>query len=217
MAARAYVLPLVLLLVSSDTSYHTADGELGIVRIRAEVSDSVTAYFTGTHIGDRLILTCGHCCESKLKDVEVRILSETTRTAIRSVRGRIVCHNPNTEIGLIQLERHHGLHTACRLAPRDFRLFTNDRVIAYDWRDVSGQEQIYSIDRRVTGVNVYLGSDNIETDGMPREGASGGPLVTFNDRLVVGVTTAANVDAGRGIHTGLQPIYDLLDSCLQYQ
>ena len=214
---RLMLLPAVLLFVSSDTSPSYSSDELGIVRIKAVISENTDAYFTGAHIGGGWILTCGHCCESKSRSVQVRILSRQTRTAVRSVKGVIVCHDSAADIGFIRLERHHGLRTAYKLAPRNFSLDAYDEVVAFDWRDRLGQEQLYSINRRITGINVYVAPDNIETAGMPKDGASGGPLILAGSGRIVGVTTAANVDDGRGIHTGLRPIYRLLERCQRDQ
>lgn len=213
MTLKSIFIPLILLSASSFIPRDVASDELGIVRIKAELSDIATAYFTGTHIGDGLILTCGHCCESKRRDVEVRILSERDQTWSRNVRGVIVCYDHDADVGLIQLERNHGLRAAYQLAPRGFRLYRGDEVVACDWRDFNDQEQLYAVNSRITGINLYMAPDNIETTSMPRDGASGGPLFMRHSRRIIGVTTAANIDDRRGIHTGLEPIYRLLEQC----
>lgn len=213
MTQRAILLAAILLPVPSDTLQDYSGGELGIVRIKAVISEDVSAWFTGTHLGDGWILTCGHCCESKRRLVDVQILSRRTQTPVRTVRGIIVCHDPTADVGFIRLERSHGLRTRYRLAPADTELFAGDEVTAYDWRTRHGEEQLYPVNRLVTGINVYVAPDNIETSGMPKDGASGGPLVLPASGRIVGVTTAANIDDGRGIHTGLRPVYRLFERC----
>lgn len=216
MAPRLLILSVVLLSISSSVPPHDLNHELGIVRINAELSDGAIASFTGTHLGDGWILTCGHCCEARNRRVDVRILSSSSWVTSRRVRGTIVCHDEDADIGFIRLERRHGLRTAYRLAPRDYRLKPGDPVWAYDWQQLRGDTvKLYPIIRTITAINAYVGADNIETSGLPKPGASGGPLVVQRDRWIVGVTTSGNLDHARGIHTGLKPIHRLMDRCIR--
>ena len=215
MAPRSLVFSVALLSISSFFPHDAGDHELGIVRITAVLPDGAVALFTGTHLGDGWVLTCGHCCEARNQRVDVRILSSKTWTPVRRVKGTVICHDQEADVGFIRLTPQHGLRTAYRLAPRDYRLRPGDAVSAYDWRKVNDREQLYSITRRVTGINVYVAPGNIETSGLPKPGASGGPLVVQKDGWIVGVTTSGNLDDRRGIHTGLSPIYRLIDRCLR--
>ncbi|MEQ9409473.1 MAG: serine protease [Fuerstiella sp.] len=209
------ILPLVgLQLLFSAAGSAKEIEELGIVRIRTETSDAQAhAYSTGTHLGNGLILTCGHCAASMTKDrtVEVQILSALTWKAVRKVRGTIIHSDRAAELGLIRLAAGHGLKAGFELAPRGYRVVPGDTVVSYNWyRDDHG-EMLYSVTSHVTHVNRYLGAENIETSGRPEAGSSGAPLVTKRGGLVIGITHGALVHEDRGLHTSVEALYRFMD------
>jgi hypothetical protein len=65
---------------------------------------------------------------------------------------------------------------------------------------------------KITYLNRYLGSDNIEIGGMPVEGRSGGGLFTQEGQLI-GVCSGADAHYKEGFFAGLQSVHDLLDRC----
>ena len=86
-----------------------------------------------------------------------------------------------------------------------------DDVIGYDWHYGGNGEILYAVSRRVTHLNRYLGTDNIETTGKPGVGSSGAPLVMKRDGLVVGITYGALVHEERGLYTGVEAVFQFLD------
>jgi hypothetical protein len=65
---------------------------------------------------------------------------------------------------------------------------------------------------KITAVNRYSGSDNIEVAGMPAEGRSGGGLFTKDGRLI-GVCSGADPHHNEGLYAGLKTVQGLLERC----
>lgn len=189
--------------------------ELGIVRVSVAALDGHgRSYSTGTHLGHGLIVTCGHCAETARYGEPARIdlLESVWWTPDRTVNGKFVYSDPHSDLGLIQLDRGHGLTTQYQLAPRGYSIEVGDEVIAYDWSHGATPERLYSVARHVTHVNRYLGPSNIETTGQPLPGSSGGPLILRKNGLIIGVTSGALIGEDRGLYTGLEAIYQALDA-----
>lgn len=211
---RILTLVVLQLAFTASVSNATDPEELGIVRIRAVTSyDQMYAHSTGTHLGDGLILTCGHCAKSMAPEaaVEVQILSAQTWRRVRTVKGTIIYTDHAAELGLIRLEPGHGLYAAFELAPRGYPVVPGDIVVGYDWQQDDAGEMLYSVNRRVTYINRYLGAENIETTGRPAPGTSGAPLVTKRNGLVIGITHGALVHEDRGLYTSVEALYRFLD------
>ncbi|MCA9047832.1 MAG: trypsin-like peptidase domain-containing protein [Planctomycetaceae bacterium] len=208
---------LVLLSLCSSTPFLPEDfsdkQELPVVRIRASGPHGGYAYATGAHIGNGLVLTCGHCVESAVAAgaVDVGVVSSAAGRVVRQVRGRIVSFDPESDLGLVLLEPEHGLTAALQLAGRDYQVVPGDDVYAFEWsREMNGDRLSYR-ERQVTAVNRYLGSANLETTGRPEGGSSGGPLLTKHGLRIVGITQGALVSENRGLYVGLEAIYRALD------
>lgn len=207
-----WLLPACLLLVVAPVSA----ADLGFVRIRTTQPNGDMVYFTGTHITQDVILSCGHCCRAAGGPngrVDVFILDEKTWMPYRQTTATVICLNHEADVGLLKFDVAQSLKTAYKLAPRGHKVEAGDPVIAYTWRPENRSERLISERRSVTRVNRYLGPANIETTGLPQGGDSGGPLVQEKSRWIIGVTSAADQRDRRGLYCGLSPIYDLLDRC----
>ncbi|MBT6158255.1 MAG: trypsin-like peptidase domain-containing protein [Planctomycetaceae bacterium] len=190
--------------------------DLGLVRIRTHLTNGDIVYFTGAHIGNDLILSCGHCCQAASGPgarSEVLILSADTWMPYRRTTASVLCLNHEADVGLLRFDKPQTLKTAYKLAPRGHKVQAGDGVFAYTWRPQNRSEHLFSLRQVVTDVNRYLGPANIETTGLPRGGDSGGPLIHDKTRWIIGVTSAADHHNRRGLYCGLSPIYDLLDHC----
>jgi hypothetical protein len=67
-----------------------------------------------------------------------------------------------------------------------------------------------ALSTRVTATNRYQGPPNLEAQGAPVEGRSGGGLFNTNGELV-GVCFAADYEGNEGLYTALESIHDELD------
>jgi hypothetical protein len=84
-------------------------------------------------------------------------------------------------------------------------------VIAFRWR--GAPEHLLSVAGQVTRVNPFLGPSTLETNTPPQSGESGAPLVLASSSEIVGVTSAVDMSFQRGVYSGLEAIYQLLDQC----
>ncbi|OYW16749.1 MAG: hypothetical protein B7Z55_13940 [Planctomycetales bacterium 12-60-4] len=188
--------------------------DLGIVRVVAAPPGKGTAQFTATHLGQGLLLTCGHCCRysgGPQSPVTVQILSLRDRRPYRTTPGRVTCYDNKVDVGFIQLDDPKALTTAYELAPADFATPLGTGVLQYGW----SQElvQLQSVRTVITSVNLFDGPANLETRDHPHPGDSGAPLVDLKTGKVIGVTTGVDAWDRFGVHCGIAPIHELMVRC----
>jgi hypothetical protein len=95
---------------------------------------------------------------------------------------------------------------AVKLADLRSPLAAKVRVISIG---CGGGERPTREDHVVTAINRYQGPDNVECNGIPQQGRSGGGL--FQGSELVGICIAADPKEKRGIYTGLKPVFALLN------
>jgi hypothetical protein len=190
--------------------------DLGIVRVVTHATpDKPSGHFTATHVGNGLLLTCGHCCRyagGPQTRVDVRILAMEERTPFRTETGTILCLDQAADIGFIRFDRVDALSTAYALAPQDYPLMVGLPVLQYTWK-VPGGDRLYSVHSTVSAVNMFLGPANIQTLRAPVQGDSGAPLVGRADGCIIGVTTGADPWNRFGVHAGIATVYELAARC----
>lgn len=210
-----FSLGLVLTGVMLSTATARAE-DLGIVRVVTRpAADKSVGHFTATHLGDGLLLTCGHCCRHAGGAgvlVDVRVLSREDRELGRTEPGVVLCHDESVDLGFIRLTRPEALMTSYELAPRDISLATGQPVLQYTWKDPA-MGRLYSVRSFITQVNLFQGPQNIETKFAPVQGDSGAPLVDRQTGTIIGVTTGADYWNRFGVHTGITAVYDLATRC----
>lgn len=186
---------------------------LASVRIRVDESDG-HSYGTGTIIdarsGEALVITCGHLFrESQGKGpVSVELVEQTADGVgvAQQVPGQVISYDLKRDLGLVSIRPGRPVNAA-HVAPLQTEIERGDRVqtVGCD----NGQEPSVQ-STRVTSVNRYQGPPNIEVDGAPVEGRSGGGLFNADGELI-GVCFAADYEGNEGLFTGLQSIHDELD------
>jgi thiol-disulfide isomerase/thioredoxin len=183
--------------------------------VRLKVEDAKGhSYGTGTIIdtrsGDALIITCGHLFRDSKGEGTVMVeLFEVTPQGIRvidQVPGHVVSYNVDREIGLVSIRPRSPVRVA-PIAPTQTVMGRGDRVTSVGCNN--GQDPT-ALATRVTATNRYQGPPNIEAQGAPVEGRSGGGLFNTTGELV-GVCFAADYEGNEGLYTALESIHDELD------
>ncbi|MEO9935573.1 trypsin-like peptidase domain-containing protein [Rhodopirellula bahusiensis] len=159
---------------------------------------------TGTIIdtnGDEaLVLTCGHLFrDGEGKDrIEVDLF---VAGEVRTVEGQVVDYDAgDRDIGLVAIRPGFPV-TPVKVIQEGEKVKVGQTAFSYgcDRGDDPSRR-----DTRITGVDKYnqnLGMSNLEIDGAPIDGRSGGGL--FDDRgVLIGVCNAADYKSDLGIYTG---------------
>lgn len=193
--------------VSSDQAAQRAAD--ATVRIKVEESNT-TAYGTGTivatHEQEALILTCGHLFRDMLpgSHLKVDLFAGTPRQT--TVLAQLIDFKADKEdIGLLAVR----LPTAIAPVP-----------ILPSGEPVQVGQPVFSIgcdhgnnptrhNTQITHVNRYLGPNNIEIEGAPAVGRSGGGLFDLRGRLI-GVCNAACNQENEGIYASADVLYQQL-------
>jgi thiol-disulfide isomerase/thioredoxin len=208
---------------AGDTS--ATDLIISSVRLRVEDS-SGQSYGTGTIIdarsGEALVITCGHLFRESNGQgpVTVELFAATdagTRhepaapgagsvRVVGQVSGHVVSYNLDRDIGLVSI-RPNGPVRVAPVAPADAMVDRGDRVISVGCNH--GQDPS-ALATRVTAINRYQGSPNVEASGAPVEGRSGGGLFNAEGQLV-GVCFAADYEGNEGLYAAVESVHDELD------
>lgn len=186
----------------------TSDPMSASTRLRVKDAAGIN-YGSGTilesRVGRTLILTCGHIFRH-LEDkgvVEVELFLGGEKPVLYI--GKVLHFDLDSDVGLVEIPTTDPL-SVISLASINEPLQVGDslRSVGCSGGDNPSVEVV-----EVTSVNKYDGPDNIECTGLPVPGRSGGGL--FRGRQLVGVCIAADPKDRRGVYTGLDPIYDLLE------
>ncbi len=183
--------------------------------VRLRVDDPTGhSYGTGTIIdsrsGEALVITCGHLFrDSKGQGpVMVELFTATPDGAqvVAQVPGQIIDFNLDRDIGLVSI-RPTGLVRVAPIAPTETIIERGERLTSVGCD--RGQNPT-ALATRVTNVDRYQGTPNIEASGAPVEGRSGGGLFNSAGQLV-GVCFAADYEGNEGLYTALESIHDEMD------
>ena len=159
-----------------------------------------TGTIIDTHGDDALVLTCGHLFrdnDGKGK-VEVDLF---VGGQVRTVIGQVIDYDAESrDIALVAIQPGFAVQPV-EILPASESARSGQTAFSFgcDRGDDPSRR-----DTRITGVNKYnqhLGSSNIEIDGAPIDGRSGGGLFDDAGRLV-GVCNAADYKNDVGIYTG---------------
>jgi hypothetical protein len=94
--------------------------------------------------------------------------------------------------------------TAAPIAPPGSHVERGDRVVSIG---CSNGDDPTVLQTRITALDRYQGSPNVEAAGAPVEGRSGGGL--FNDKgELVGVCYAADYEGNEGLYAALESVHD---------
>ena len=184
------------------------DPQGATVRIRVE-EPSHESVGTGTiidsHNGEALVLTCGHLFrenQGKTKIVVETFLGGKIQTYPATL---IDFQAKDFDIGLIAFCPNGNIPVA-KLIPKNRTLAEGQPV--FSWGCDRGALPSRR-DSHITKLNRYLGAANVEVDGEPLEGRSGGGL--FDDRgELIGVCYAADPALKEGLYNAAEVVYSEL-------
>ena len=177
------------------------------VRIRVRDDNGIN-YGSGTIVDSRrgrsVIVTCAHVFRDvKGKTVVEVDLFEGNR--VRQYTGKVLTYDLKADVGLVSIATEEPVATV-PVAAVGTPIRNGDRVVGIG---CGGGDPPKRLSLQVTGVNRYLGPDNLECTGMPKQGRSGGGLFDGKGRLI-GVCFAAEPKNRRGLYAGLRPIHTML-------
>ena len=180
------------------------------VRIRVQ-EGATMGYGTGTiihvHGSEALVLTCGHLFRDNQANAVLTVdLFAGTREQVR-LPAEVVDFRADdqADIGLISFKLPTPVEPV-PVSPSSERQEVNQPV--FSWGCDHGADPTRR-DTRITYINRYLGSPNIEIHGAPAVGRSGGGLFDQQGRLI-GVCNAATQGEPEGIYAFREVIYDQL-------
>jgi len=158
-----------------------------------------------THDGEALVITCGHIFRASAGKGTISVDLFAVGSP-RTVRGQLVSYDLSRDIGFVSIIPGVEIQPV-RVAPAGYPLTRGAEVFSVGCDQGSAPSVIVS---RVTAIDKYLGSPNIEVAGQPVQGRSGGGLFGSDGRLI-GVCNAADPRDNEGIFAGLATIHWQLD------
>ena len=197
----------------SSRDPQAADLVASSVRIR--VDDAAGRSFgSGTIIdarsGEALIITCGHLFRDSKGQGPVTVDLFTAgpdgAKTIGQVSGQVISFNLDRDIGLVSIRPGRPVRVA-PIAQAEMTMQRGDHVTSVGCDHGKDPTALASW---VTATNRYKGSPNIEANGAPVEGRSGGGLFSSDGKLV-GICFAADYEGNEGLYTALETIHDELD------
>ena len=189
----------------NESPKNSGDPQGATVRIRVEEPrhESVgTGTIIDSHNGEALVLTCGHLFRENLG--KTKIVVETFLDGqIQSYPATLIDFQAkDMDIGLIAF-RPNGDIPVARLIPKNRTLAVGQPV--YSWGCDRGALPSRR-DSQISKLNRYLGAANVEVEGEPVEGRSGGGL--FDDRgELIGVCYAADPELKEGLYNAAEVVY----------
>lgn len=176
------------------------------IRVSEQQQESVGS---GTVIdvfqGEALVLTCGHLFRDSQGKATVTV--ETfVGGKVQSYPATVIDFQAKeVDIGLLSFRPHQEI-PAARLIPITRKLSESQKVFSIGCDHGAPPTRR---DSRITKLNRYLGPANVEVEGQPAEGRSGGGL--FDERgELIGVCYAADPRLGEGLYNGAEVVYQQL-------
>ncbi len=168
-----------------------------------------SSYGSGTMIdsrqGEALILTCGHIFRDSQGKGQIMV-DLFGSGAPQKVPGRLVAFDLNTDIGLVSIKPGVPVRVA-PVAPKGHPVAKGDKVVSVGCNNGGPATALES---KITAINKFGGTPNVEIAGLPVQGRSGGGL--FNaEGLVIGVCNAADPADNEGLYAALPAIQSELD------
>jgi hypothetical protein len=176
--------------------------------VRINVTEGTgTECGSGTIIDRRgsaaLILTCAHVFESGGGKGRIQV-TLFRLGAGSNLPGQLLAMDLERDVALVRVE-NVGEVTPIRLAEKGHSVRVGDEMVVAGC-DLGGKPSARQT--KVTALNRFYGRANVEVAAVPREGRSGGSLVTADAR-VVGVCHGINPVENEGIYNGVAAVYQL--------
>ena len=179
--------------------------------VKLKVSDPQgNSYGTGTiidtHGNEALVITCGHIFRDSGGRGEIMV-ELFAPAANGPVRGTLIAWDAkDRDIALVSIQPGIAV-TPVRVASANHRSARGNRVFSVGC-DQGRPPTVRA--SRVTAIDKYAGSPNIEVAGQPIDGRSGGGLFT-DDGMLIGICNAADPADDEGIYAALATIHWQLD------
>ena len=171
---------------------------------------------TGTIVdarsGEALVLTCGHLFRTSEGKGTITVTTFQVGAAGlkpgASYIGHLIEFDLERDLALVSLRPTAPVASVAIAGVEARRLAPNTPVTSVG---CSHGDNPTAIDSRVSAVDRFEGTPNVEVAGAPVEGRSGGGLFNAEGQLV-GVCYAAEPQADEGLYVSLPAIYRKLDS-----
>jgi thiol-disulfide isomerase/thioredoxin len=178
--------------------------------VRLTIEDATGfSYGTGTLVdarqGEALVLTCGHIFRDSQGKGRITV-DLFGPQAPQKVPARLIAYDLKNDIGLVSIRPGVPVSVA-PVAPKGQRIARGDKVITVGCNNGGAAT---AIPTKITGIDKFIGSPNLQVAGLPVQGRSGGGLFTA-DGLVIGVCNAADPADNEGLFAALGAIHDQLD------
>ncbi len=182
------------------------------VRLRVREAGSIgiaTGTVIDTHGTEALVLTCGHVFRDSKGQapIEVDVYSQGR---ITTVPGQLIDFDADTrDIALVSIKPSHAIEPVPVVSIDQLPV---SGVVAFSFGCDRGDDPTRR-DTRVTAVNKYnqhIKASNLEIEGAPTIGRSGGGLFDSHGRIM-GVCNAADFEDNIGIYAGPGAIHWQLD------
>ena len=193
---------------ASENPVTATDPQAATVRIIVDEPES-HAVGSGTIIDSSqngaVVLTCGHLFRNWNKSSVVYVERFESGVPVRYQASLVDYQIDDIDIGVLVINPGKVVPRA-RVAQQADLLREGDPVFSLgcDHGDLPSRR-----DSRVTKLNRYMGSANIETAGAPVQGRSGGGLFNSNGELL-GVCFAADAQLDEGLYCGTRSVLDRL-------
>ncbi len=180
--------------------------------VRLQVTDATgrskgTGTIIDVHGNEALVLTCGHIFrESQGKgEIQVELFAPGTRGP---VSGHLLAYEcEQRDFGLVSIRPDTPV-TPVKVATAAYHPQPGESIFSIGCDHGADPTVRVSV---VSAVDRYVGPPNIEIQGHPAEGRSGGGLFTTDGRII-GICNAADLEDDHGIYAGLPTIHLALDT-----
>ncbi len=176
------------------------------VRIRVTY-DGKVQFGSGTIVyskpGRTVILTCAHIMDQAGDDPKVQV-DVFEKEKVRTFIGKIVGHDIKSDVGIITIPTSARLPVV-ELATPAFKPTKGQQVFSIGCNNGKPPTRVPA---KLSGVDRYLGPNNLETNLAPENGRSGGALFDLKGR-VIGVCSAADKKGNHGLYAGNRAIYSM--------
>jgi len=205
-AAREELVP------TASTAGPTSDAQLIAASVRLRIKDpDGYSCGSGTIIDARrgwaLILTCGHIFRDS-QGKEPVLVDVFASGRPQRVVGEVRSYDLERDLGLVKI-RTDGLGpiVVARVAPPGVEVQPGDAVMSVGCDNGADPSVRHT---RIRSKDRFLGPPNLQTEGQPIEGRSGGGLFS-SDGWVIGVCNAADPREDQGLFAALASIHAELD------
>lgn len=193
---------------SLDPTSKGKDSSGACVRIRVAEphQESVgTGTIIDSYNGEALVLTCGHLFRESQGQATITVETFLDGQIQTYPATLIDFQAKDMDIGLISFRPNTQVPVAT-LIPKNRTLVEGQSVFSLGCDRGAIPSRI---DSKITKLNRYLGASNVEVDGQPVEGRSGGGL--FDERgELIGVCYAADPELKEGLYNGAEVVYHQL-------